>query len=128
MEKGNGLSEKETLMEKILLYCLKFPIGWSYYAGSCCCFSPVSEEKMKRLVKSTQRSIIREFKKTGILPFEGPLKPSDKNYKITGKMFPGGLPLRKDLLKYSPRCRKRGIPDKQSAKVVLEAIRWQMWA
>jgi hypothetical protein len=89
MEKGNGLSEKETLMEKILLYCLKFPIGWSYYAGSCCCFSPVSEEKMKRLVKSTQRSIIREFKKTGILPFEGPLKPSDKN------CFLGVFPLEK---------------------------------
>ena len=80
---------------------------------------------MKRFLKHTQRKIIREFRKTGILPFEGPLKPSKENYKIAGKMFPGDLPAKKDLFKYSPKCRKKGIPYIRSAKMVLkEGLTW----
>jgi hypothetical protein len=123
MKKRNGLSEKETLMEKILLYWLHYAIGWSYYAGSCRCFSPVSEEKMRRFVKTMRRKIIREFRKTGLLPFGGPLKPSEGNYKIIGKkMFPGDLPAKKDLPKYSPKCRKKQMPSIKPARMLLEDV------
>lgn len=123
MKKENGLSEKETLLEKILLYHLRFAIAWAYYAGSCRCFSPISDERLKGYIKNRRNKIIREFKKTGIFPLEAPLKPSDKNYKIIrGKIFPGDLPAKKDFLKYSPKCRKKQMPSIKSARGVLEDL------
>jgi hypothetical protein len=125
MKKENGLSEKETLMEKILLHDLHYAIGWAYYAGSCRCFSPISNERLKGFTKNARNKIIREFRKTGILPFEAPLKPSDKNYKITnwkGKIFPGDLPAKKDFLKYSPKCRKKQFPSIKSVRMVMEEL------
>jgi len=125
MNKKNGLSEKETLMEKILLHDLYFAVGWAYYAGSCRCFSPISNERLKGFIKNRRNKIIREFRKTGILPFEASLKPSDKNYKILswkGKIFPGDLPAKKDLPKYSPKCRKKQMPNIKSARMVIEDL------
>jgi hypothetical protein len=125
MNKKNVLSEKETLMEKILLHDLYYAIGWAYYAGSCRCFSPISNERLKGFTKNSRNKIIREFRKTGILPFKAPLKPSDKNYKTIGwkgKMFPGDLPTKKELPKYSPKCRKKQMPSIKSARMVMEEL------
>lgn len=125
MKDRKELSEKETLMEKILLYHLHFAIGWAYYAGSCRCFSPISDERLKGFTKNARNKIIRELRKTGIFPLEAPLKPSDENYKIlsvTGKMFPGDLPAKKDLPKYSPKCRKRQMSSIKSARMVIEDL------
>jgi hypothetical protein len=130
MNKGNVLSEKETLMEEILLYRLEFALTWAYYVGTCCCFSPVSEEKMKRFVKGTGKRIVSEMKRAGVIPLEGPLNPLRKDYKCLGiptrKMFPGTLPARKDLEKFHPECRKKKLPNQKGSRFILEAIRWGM--
>jgi hypothetical protein len=130
MDKGNGLSEKETLMEKILLYRLEYALTWAYYVGTCCCFSPVSEEKIKRFVKSTEKGIVREMKRAGVIPLEGPLNPLKKDYACleisSKKMFPGTLPARKDLETFHPECRKKKLPDKEKVRFTLEAMSWYM--
>jgi hypothetical protein len=117
---------KENVLNKLLNSVLTNHMMWAYYVGTCCCFSPVSKEKMRGFLRATRKRVISEMRQAGIIPFEGPLKLPPKKYEVLGTVFLRDLRARKDLKKFIPRCRKKGISNKKSARRTMECLSWRM--